>query len=385
MFKKLLIIFIFYNIAFADWQPLTLPNSSIHNIVCNDDIVYAISVHGEVYASYDQGDAWDSIVIEHNEILPYGFDVFEIANNYLFISQNIAPPYYNYRANIDIGEWELIPYQDSAFSKLIVYEDYLYAISSINEGILVSNDFGISWEIIISPIPGYVKLLLVDTDYIYVSYGCNLYRISKITFVWENITGILDDTGPPEPYSCTMVNSLESFGEELVISMYWYGGAGMLFNSLDNGNNWIEISSFPPSYPSGYTDSISDILYKNGVLYAGTATSQNGIFYTEDLFEWEEYSNGLSSFSLSVNQLFATNMNLYKIGGTVNIFKNHLINAYHLGDVNQDGIINVLDIVTIINMIMDGEYSMFADINEDDSVDILDVVLMVTVIVGGLP
>ena len=42
-------------------------------------------------------------------------------------------------------------------------------------------------------------------------------------------------------------------------------------------------------------------------------------------------------------------------------------------------------IVTIINMVMEGEYSMFGDINEDDSIDILDVVLMVTVIVGGLP
>ena len=58
MFKKLLILFIFYNIAFADWQPLSLPNSSIHNIVCNHDIVYAISVHGEVYATYDEGDIW---------------------------------------------------------------------------------------------------------------------------------------------------------------------------------------------------------------------------------------------------------------------------------------------------------------------------------------
>ena len=47
-----------------------------------------------------------------------------------------------------------------------------------------------------------------------------------------------------------MVNSLESFGEELVISMYWYGGAGMLFNSLDNGNNWNYIGQPVDVYPT---------------------------------------------------------------------------------------------------------------------------------------
>ena len=56
-----------------------------------------------------------------------------------------------------------------------------------------------------------------------------------------------------------------------------------------------------------------------------------------------------------------------------------------LGDINGDGILNILDIVLMINMILDNEYSIVADVNEDGAVDILDVVIMVNILVGGLP
>ena len=388
MYKKLLILALFCNVVFSDWEVLSFPDSIIDELICTDSTIYAVSVIGEVYASYDEGETWEFIIAEHNDLLPYGFDTFAQTGNYLFISQNIVPPYYNYRANINntsIGEWEPILYQDSAILEFISYENHIYALSWLNEGIRTSSDYGDTWQMINPPVDGYIQLLLVDAEYIYVAEGCNLYRASTATYDWENITGILDEIGPPDPYSCTLINDLEPIDDMIVISMYWYGGVGMLFVSEDKGNSWMEVTSFPAVYSSGYIYSISELLYKNGILYAGTATSQNGIFYTEDLLVWKEYSDGLSSFNLSVNKLFTTSLNVYKIGGTVNIYKNQLINPYHLGDINQDGIINVLDIVSIINMVLNGEFNIAADVNEDGFVDILDVVLMVTVIVGGLP
>jgi len=56
-----------------------------------------------------------------------------------------------------------------------------------------------------------------------------------------------------------------------------------------------------------------------------------------------------------------------------------------LGDINGDEILNVLDIVLMINMILDNEYSIVADVNEDGFVNVIDVVLMVNILVGGLP
>jgi len=61
------------------------------------------------------------------------------------------------------------------------------------------------------------------------------------------------------------------------------------------------------------------------------------------------------------------------------------VNTIILGDINNDGILNVLDIVAIINMILGNEYSLVADVNADGFVNIVDVVLMVNILVGGLP
>jgi hypothetical protein len=58
------------------------------------------------------------------------------------------------------------------------------------------------------------------------------------------------------------------------------------------------------------------------------------------------------------------------------------------GDVNSDGVVDVLDIVNLVNFIMgsaepdDGEF-LAADMNNDGILDVLDVVQMVNVIIGG--
>ena len=46
-----------------------------------------------------------------------------------------------------------------------------------------------------------------------------------------------------------------------------------------------------------------------------------------------------------------------------------------IGDLNEDGTLNVLDIVLMINMILSNEYSVVADVNDDGTVDILDIVI----------
>ena len=60
-------------------------------------------------------------------------------------------------------------------------------------------------------------------------------------------------------------------------------------------------------------------------------------------------------------------------------------NGVILGDINDDEILDVLDIVLMINMILSNEYSVVADVNEDGFVNILDIIVMVNILVGGLP
>jgi len=53
-----------------------------------------------------------------------------------------------------------------------------------------------------------------------------------------------------------------------------------------------------------------------------------------------------------------------------------------LGDINNDGEINILDIVETVNLIFDSEYNSIADMNNDNNIDILDVIAMIQVIIN---
>ncbi len=52
------------------------------------------------------------------------------------------------------------------------------------------------------------------------------------------------------------------------------------------------------------------------------------------------------------------------------------------GDMNGDGVVNILDVVATVNIVLSGEYQVSVDLNQDGSVDILDVILIVLIIQG---
>ena len=82
----------------------------------------------------------------------------------------------------------------------------------------------------------------------------------------------------------------------------------------------------------------------------------------------------ITSFGLDMNNelLICANSRIYKINSDLN----------QLGDINGDNDINILDIVTLINLILDSSYQPIADINGDEVVNVLDIVLLVNIILG---
>ena len=91
-------------------------------------------------------------------------------------------------------------------------------------------------------------------------------------------------------------------------------------------------------------------------------------------------------------EIIATGMHLLKkYGYTINeIYKSGFDSVFPIfnqessdninGDVNLDGVINVLDVVLIVSMALSNEYSLVADLNEDGAVDILDIVILIAYI-----
>jgi len=54
-----------------------------------------------------------------------------------------------------------------------------------------------------------------------------------------------------------------------------------------------------------------------------------------------------------------------------------------MGDLNTDGFINVLDIVIVVNLVLDGGFNIYGDMNEDGTLNILDIVALVSIIIDS--
>ena len=59
-----------------------------------------------------------------------------------------------------------------------------------------------------------------------------------------------------------------------------------------------------------------------------------------------------------------------------------LSNRQTLGDINEDGEINIQDVILLVNLVLSNEYNSLADLNSDNIVDILDLVALVNIVLG---
>tara|TARA_Y100001968_G_scaffold255451_1_gene241599 strand:+ start:453 stop:1685 length:1233 start_codon:yes stop_codon:yes gene_type:complete len=57
--------------------------------------------------------------------------------------------------------------------------------------------------------------------------------------------------------------------------------------------------------------------------------------------------------------------------------------TFSLGDINNDGSIDVLDIVSAVNFILNNEYNNSADLNSDNMINVLDIVQLVNIILNS--
>ncbi len=53
---------------------------------------------------------------------------------------------------------------------------------------------------------------------------------------------------------------------------------------------------------------------------------------------------------------------------------------YQLGDLNEDGLINIIDVVLIVNLILNGEFNPLGDLNNDSEINVIDIVMIVNII-----
>ena len=75
----------------------------------------------------------------------------------------------------------------------------------------------------------------------------------------------------------------------------------------------------------------------------------------------------------------------YSAAGAVssNIVQNILDEYQILGDQNYDGSIDILDIIQLVSLILEGEYESVGDLNNDEILNIQDIILIVNIILNN--
>jgi len=298
------------------WEMINQPDlGTVSIILAEGNELLAATNQAQVYTSIDQAESWQLLADTMNT-LPYAADLLFKKGDAVFFTQNIGSGPYNFRCLVGFagwGPWQELPHQSSALIRMVANNSIIFTLLN---GISTSSYLGETWTAIPEPpITGYIQLLLATDDYLYVNHGCQVFRTGDLGETWEDITGILDEEGFEDPYSCSAVMAMASHGDQLIISMYWGGSLGKLFVSSDDGATWSVLDDFPVDHH------VTAMVSKNNVFYAGTASSVSGVYYTTDLVSWTDFSSGLESYDRSVSQLAATDEYLFKTGGTVSAYQ----------------------------------------------------------------
>ena len=87
---------------------------------------------------------------------------------------------------------------------------------------------------------------------------------------------------------------------------------------------------------------------------------------------------------LDYNGSYIDHIDLFSLGNTEKNYIRSLLEEYYqhsnAGDVNEDTLVNIQDVILVFNLILNDEFNLLADINLDSIVNVLDVIQLVNII-----
>ena len=98
-------------------------------------------------------------------------------------------------------------------------------------------------------------------------------------------------------------------------------------------------------------------------------SSNNGNYINEDIIRTDI---NITSFGVDENNelFFCGNQRIYKL-------------TSNEGDLNGDENINILDVISLVNLILDNNYNSIGDVNGDQVLNVLDVIILVNIILDN--
>ena len=142
-----------------------------------------------------------------------------------------------------------------------------------------------------------------------------------------------------------------------------------------------------------FTDAIQAISNNNSDLggFGNTSNSNGLLFVFNDAFADYDLLGDLdpvSGFGVIVigipHQTTSGSFRMFDIVGDATYSATVATSCpFELGDINQDGAVNLLDVSPFVDLLANGGFTCAADINDDGNVDLLDVNGFVSLLAGG--
>tara|TARA_B100001250_G_scaffold383131_1_gene376861 strand:+ start:493 stop:2154 length:1662 start_codon:yes stop_codon:yes gene_type:complete len=202
---------------------------------------------------------------------------------------------------------------------------------------------------------------------------------SKI-YVWEGT--LTDGTIPPYEGENGISWSTSGLG--------WFG-AGIMSTQPTNLSNFREgFLKFMIKIPSNISFQIGIIDAWGNQSYVDFPSNQTTYGLTRD-GNWGQASipiNDISGEFIDLRML-SYEFVILEVNGNAcefaldDIFWDEGESLNLIGDLNADGMLNILDIVIIANNILNDNYNVIADLNEDGLLNILDIVALVNIILNN--
>jgi len=157
-------------------------------------------------------------------------------------------------------------------------------------------------------------------------------------------------------------------------------GLQFVINDSPNYLNLIDVSG---GTAENYNFTLSSS--EDGTILGFTLTGTNIPVGSDDLLVATfENNNNDQTFDLCLSDPIFSDTNANGVSVTLGDCVEMDFSSSLLGDINDDGVINVLDVVVLVNIVLGIEDEIPAgDLNSDGVINVLDVVILVNMILGG--
>jgi photosystem II stability/assembly factor-like uncharacterized protein len=340
-----------------------------------DPNIWMAGTNQGVFSTVDRGESWQQGIAVNAVITSLAFHPTSSAVFALVGGGSWSDGVY---VSDDYGSsfaWQLITYLPRPTSLAINPDDPSILFVAHEEGILKTLDGGLHWSENSSGITEFpVEEIVVVTE-----ATNSAYAITP-TKVWKSVDGGLHWSELSGPFGLEDYNPNTISVHPQRSSEIYIGTWGGIIKSTDGGESWQRIDL------EGYDiQSIVVDISNPRILYAGS--NGYGVLRSEDEGQtWKEMNANLKNkriTALSI-ELSRSSFMLAGSNGSSVFLYNLELNC----DVNGDGSVNVLDVVTTIRHILgrgilSGDALLRADCNGDGQIDILDVLGIVSVITGS--